>query len=180
MVTKGDSVARLAMLLAAADFTEDEVLQLVRAIRDVRPSELLNRVHVYRHVLRDDLPVLRNAAVSVSPAQPESEGPLGSKGPQPDSLEPNQGMSDEIAAQVERLLVGEAGLPKLRAAERITESLMKRYPRRMVPTYNPKDGFPRWLKLLSRTFSASEIMHVAAVIRNTRVHGRSDDWIEKS
>lgn len=183
MVNKIDPVARLILLLVAADFTNSEIVDLVDAVRDARPSELLKRVRAIRRAIgtsgQGDHSTEVNFPTAADMGNPSTGWPLDKRGNVSNDSATSE-ISQEVASGLERLLVNEAGLTKVRASELLANYLVERYPHRPIAPYNPKDGFTRWIKQVSRMFNPSEIMHAAAVIRNSRVHGDGDDWIRKS
>lgn len=163
MVVKNSPFRRLSMILAASNFSQEEITALLRHVRSTPIPEMLSEIEVERSLL-DEAPV-------------SLQVPTSTKRPDASIGEP---MGQEMTAQVERLLIQEAGLTKVGAAEALQTALLRRHPEARYHSFNSKDGFSRWLKQIATDISLSEILHAAAMIRNSRVHGRGDDWIDKS
>ena len=162
MVANRIGPRRLAVLLAAAGLRGSDVLALMRELRAMPSGQFMELFETALEQL--DLASELSAVVAVSD--------VPNRG-----LEPS-GMSNDLAAQVERLLIGEAGMTKIEAARSLEAALQRRRgSTRAVPDYNPKDGFARWLRQLSQGFTLSEILHAASTVRNSRVHGQPDDWL---
>lgn len=150
------------MLMALSDLSEDDILDLMRQLRTAGTSEILNRVEADREYLQRQGRLLSSSGAHTDRHDTRLE--LG---------------SDEVK-QIERLLVRETGISKAEAAELLTKELKMRHPSAAVPLFIPKDGFARWLRQLTQQFPLSEMLHVASALRNKRVHGVGDDWLEKS
>jgi hypothetical protein len=151
------------MMLVAARFTDREIANLVQQLQGIEPVDLIHLVESLRRRI-DASNLLSDSPVGAQPQVPATvQEPMG----------------DEIAEQIQRLLVSEAGLTKIAAAQTLTDALRRRHPKEVVVPYNTKDGFARWLRQLAMVYPLSEILHVAASVRNSRIHSRSDDWLDK-
>lgn len=163
MVVKSTVFRRLSLILAASNLSDEEITSLLRHVRSTPMAEMLSDIRVDRALIY--------------------EGPTGIQAPTPSrKSEPPVGelMGKEVAAQVERLLISEAGLTKAGAAQALQKALLLRHPEARRYIFDSKGGFSRWLRQVASDISMSEILHAAAMIRNSRVHARGDDWINKS
>ncbi|MBA1378225.1 hypothetical protein [Pseudomonas brassicacearum] len=86
-----------------------------------------------------------------------------------------------VAEKIQKLLITESSLTVKQGFIAFEHMLREAYPNRTVPTPNPKNGFTAWIRMLSRDFSDSELLHVASRLRNQIVHGLNDkdDWTLK-
>ena len=149
---------RLVLLLAAGNFSDREIEKLQQYIKST-PLE---------NILADIKAVRRQFAETGEAPQLVSSLPN----------EQSSVLSNDSAQQIERLLVTEAGFSKLQAAELLAASLKKK--RYAVSPFNSKDGFQRWLNQFAAKVNLSLLLHTAATIRNSRVHGLGDDWIDRN
>jgi|ERR1043166_3694497 hypothetical protein len=85
------------------------------------------------------------------------------------------GARSEVDHKIERLLLLEAGLPKLTAIELLTEELRHRLPGVPIPPDSRK-GFHSWIRKLTSVVSEKELLHIATKLRNRYVHDRPPDW----
>ncbi len=163
MVAIRSRARQLAMLLAASGFTEADVEALMGELRTTKVTDILDWFSADRGRLGQQATSSQVALPTEVDENAVPDSPV---------------MGAELAKEVERLLLIEAGLTKGEAAIALTRALRKRSPSfRRIPPFNSKDGFGKWLRDLSFAFPLSEIMHTAAIIRNSRVHGVGDDWL---
>jgi hypothetical protein len=156
------NINRLTMFFASSGMSDEHVLDLLRQLHTLTPDEIILRIHLDRDYLNSSL------------QQSRSMLDLGT-----DAVRSSAGFDSDALKQVERLLVVEARLQKLDAAELLAAELLRRNRSVSIPTFNPKEGFAKWLRQVSSSFPLAEILHVAAALRNRRVHSAGDDWIEK-
>jgi hypothetical protein len=162
-MVKHKPVDRLLLLLAGSGMTETELREVLSHIKDTPIRSIVERV------LRLDPNAVEMASVvedEVFPYRPVKT-----------SAEPD---STDVLNAIERLLVEEAGLTKSAAAFALHKWLQVRHPKRVVPAYQSKDGFAKWIRQLAGTFSLSELLHAASSIRNRRAHGQGDDWLDNN
>jgi len=156
-----DGLKRLAFLLAASDLTEKQLTALFSELRHTSPDVFLRLVRRLRKV---------NAAVL------ETELPLGIKR----STRQVTHEKEPTAAQIERLLRVEAGMPIKEAVKLLQESLMRDWilpaDALNVPTKLTSEQFRRWLEKVLDYVPASAILHHATSLRNSRVHVDAGDW----
>lgn len=160
MAIKIEPIARLALLIAAANYSDLEILDLFRRLQSLRVedfSELVRSAQERNH----QIPPTTQLAIPI-----EEEKNVGTSP-----------MDTDVAMQIERLLVKEAALTRVAAADALTKALRRRHPGRVQVPYKSKDGFSSWLKQLAGEFSLSEILHAAATIRSSRAHSQNDAWL---
>lgn len=157
-----DPIARLALIVAAANYSDSEIRELVRRLNSLSIedfAEIVRSAQEFGHQLSP----MTQSAIPVSEFKNLGASP----------------MDAEVAMQIERLLVKEAGLTRLAAADALTKALKRRHAGRIQVPYKAKDGFLSWLKQLANEFSLSEILHAAATIRNSKAHAQDDAWLNK-
>lgn len=165
VATKRMSARRLVALLAASGFNEADAMLMFRDARLLSMSEFLDMFQTERE---------RLAYPQTRTAVQDSDDLVGEGATEPT-------LTPDVAQQIERLLVGEAGLTRLAAARELQRTLAVGAPAAAeeLPPFNPKEGFSKWLSQVSRTFTLSQLLHAAASVRNERVHSKPDDWLEK-
>jgi len=86
-----------------------------------------------------------------------------------------------VDAKVYDLLIRECNMTARQAFVMFEGILMEIYPDRSFSSPNPKNGFSAWIRSLSKSFTDSELLHVASRLRNQVVHGLSEssDWVLK-
>lgn len=149
---------RLVLLLAAGHFSDKEIEQLHQYIKNTPLDNILSDVKLVRRQFTET-----GEAPQLLPNL---------------SSEQSNVLSNDSAQQIERLLVTEAGFSKMQAAELLAASLRKKG--HAVTPFNSKDGFQRWLNQIAAQVNLSLLLHTAATIRNSRVHGLGDDWIDRT
>lgn len=153
---------QLVLLLAGSGMSDEQLLRLLRQLRTAPYSLILEKIHLHRGAVAPRLG--RSAPLT---------GPMSNHPPRAVFID------DEAIRNVERLLVLEAGLPKLVAARAITMALKERHPNKEFPSFNSKEGFSKWLAAISEQVQLGELLHIAASLRNELVHGDpKDDWIK--
>lgn len=163
MVVKSTVFRRLSLILAASNLSDEEITSLLRHVRSTPIAEMLSDIRVDRALI--------------------DEGPISLQAPTPSGKSEfavGELMGKEVAAQIERLLISEAGLTKAGAAQALQVALLPRHPDARNYPFDSKGGFSRWLRQVASDISMSEILHAAAMIRNSRVHSNGDDWINNN
>jgi hypothetical protein len=150
---------RLAFLLAASGLSE-------RAIQDsLREVELLGADAVARRVR-----ALRHAVTTRGSDLFRTESDTYEVGADRER--------DEVAAKVSRLLISEAQLSSVEAADRLRKALITA-PHLLpneIPAFKPKQGFRSWIRRVAGAVPPSELLHHASKIRNSAVHFKPSDW----
>ena len=160
MVTrKSNLIKRFEVLLAATQFSEQDIAAIYHHLRATSLEEFIRQIRTHQ-IFIDDHQI--GSAVVTRPAEEKIDAPLGG----------------DVAAQIERLLILDSGLQKSEAALLLTETIKKRHPKSPIVQFNSKDGFRRWLNILSYQIPLAEILHAAATVRNSRVHAKNDDWLD--
>lgn len=156
-------LSRLSLMLAAARFTDQEVMALAKQVKTIEDAELVRLVRSIRIDAEMSNALSGSAVGDASQRTSKHNRPVG----------------EDVVANIQRLLVDEAGLTKIAAAQALVNKLRRRNPTGAVVPYNSKDGFARWLNQIAQEYSLSEILHAAASIRSSRVHSRGDDWLDE-
>jgi len=157
MAIKSTSANRLIALIAASKMSDEEIQEAKFFLHTTSLQDFLRHVRTARRSLFGEEP----APIAVVA-----------------STVPETVLSADVVIQLERLLVGETSLTKAEAVRLLSSVLKRRYPKTEFPEFNSKDGFRRWLNQVAEQVPLGELLHVAASIRNTRVHSQPDDWID--
>ncbi|MDX9682196.1 hypothetical protein [Pseudomonas protegens] len=154
-------IKRLCMLLAAAGFDRYGAEDVIQAIKSSDTKKILSELDRFNKVLM---------------AGSETKEKVSNKKHQDDYYKDRS-----VAEKVYDLLITESRLSAKQGFAAFEGMLREAYPNKMVVTPNPKNGFTAWIRMLSRDFSDSELLHVASRLRNQIVHGLNDkdDWILK-
>lgn len=83
--------------------------------------------------------------------------------------------SSDTAQKIERLLIRDAGMPKMVAVDVLSHELKARYPGMQIPAEGRK-GFTSWIRRLTSFIPEKELLHLATNIRNRSVHDMPSDW----
>lgn len=149
----------MLVLLAASGLSERELREGINAL-DLRSPE-----EVVRLVME-----LRRESKNLIDKRLRSRSHHHFDYPQDES-----GSSDTIF-RVEELLRSEAHMTVKEATRELLESLKNRHGELPLPSLSSKKSFRSWLSTLLRHISESELLHIATVIRNSRVHSATSDW----
>jgi|MedtruStandDraft_1076414.scaffolds.fasta_scaffold06823_3 hypothetical protein len=154
-------IKKLCMLLAAAGFDRYGAEDVIQAIKSADTKKILSEFDRFNRMLL---------------AGGEVREKTFNKKYQDDYYKDRS-----VAEKVYDLLVVESRLSAKQSFAALEGMLQETYPNRMVIAPNPKSGFTAWVRLLSKDFSDSELLHVASRIRNQIVHGlnEKDDWVLK-
>ena len=82
----------------------------------------------------------------------------------------------EVANDIARLLLREAGLPVAKAAELLRLSVEKYFDRESTLPKIGKKSFKDWIVQLSDRIANNKLLHEATRIRNQYVNTRKGDW----
>ena len=155
------SFARIIALLAAARISPREVDEFIGFARTMSRNEIAAYMREFERSI----------------GMEERAGPFKpsyfSKIVASSNLERFSGLG--LEANVERLLLHEAGLSKLEAVEALTREIIRKYPGKKVPSESRK-GFSAWVSKLSKIISESEILYLATKVRNLYVSDAPGDW----
>jgi hypothetical protein len=151
-------LTRVLVTLAATDISPSELHRFLRWV------DLLGRDEVIRRIenIRNDLRKYDDLAEGV-PKQ------IGSR----DSDYTTQ----EVSQRVARLLLSGTGLNKTEAAGLVLRGIEAELgrPIKDFPAYN-KMSLDEWLKKISNRIAPNDLLRIASLIRNNKVHGLGIDW----
>ncbi|WP_339524615.1 hypothetical protein [Pseudomonas sp. EA_35y_Pfl2_R111] len=150
-----NNLRRLYMLLAAADFHREEVEDLLYDLRDMGVKKVVSDFDKFS---RSGFSSREPQSLSRSHTQPSEYG---------------------VDRKVYDLLVHECNMSAGQAFVMFEGILQEIYPERKFSSPNPKSGFAAWIRSLGKSFTDSELLHVASRLRNQIVHGlnESSDWV---
>lgn len=151
----------MLVLLAASGLSERELREGISALDLRSPEEVVRLVMELRRESKNLID---------KHLRPRSHHHL-------DYPQDEPGSSDTIF-RVEELLRSEAHMTVKEAALELIESLEKRHGGLplLPPPSTSKRSFRSWLRTLLRHISERELLHIATVIRNSRVHSAPGDW----
>ena len=144
---------KLCRLIAASGFRDRENVEFAEYVTERSPGDLIT-----------DILELRELMVDVSRERIFEAPSIGF------DILPN-GMDEKV----ERLLIHDAGLPKIIAVEELTRMLNERFPGIKVPPESKK-GFRLWIQKLCSLVPEKELLHLASSLRNRVLHEAPSDW----
>lgn len=148
--------SRICSLLAASGFSERELSEFFSVLHSVDPREVLDYVKEVRMHL-------------------ENRSSRHEKDLRPRNVVTNFDGPTDAEEKIIRLLLVEAGLPKIVAIELISQELMKNYPNIPLPQEGKK-GFSAWVRKVLQLVPESELLYIVTRLRNQYVHDRPYDW----
>lgn len=158
-------LTKLILLLGAAGWSAEEIFGVFSEIKSsrFRSSEINEMLADFRR--------FRNHILNSSKIYYQSDTY------RIEYVEPISVDFSDTAGKIERLLRVEAGMTNLEAVSLITRELKRLDPSRAsgIPSYSKK-SLASWVERLSKSYSQSEILHAATLIRNKYVHGADPDW----
>ena len=146
-------------LLAASGLSERELREGIRTLDLRSPEEVVRLVMELRKESKNSIDKHLKSRSHHHFDYPQDES----------------GSSDTIF-RVEELLRSEAHMTVKEATQELLESLKKRHSELPLPSLSSKKSFRSWLSTLLRHISERELLHIATVIRNSRVHSATRDW----
>lgn len=157
------AIRRFHGLMAMGSFSETELVEVIKHVRQTPPSVLLNEIRGVQYNLG-----LRPREKDARDTSSVGVGELEQVAPSP--------LERETIEQIDRLLFTDKRTTKSVAVQELTKALRSRYPAAVLPVFESKDGFARWLSALSLVVPLGEIMHAAARVGRSESEG--DDWIQ--
>jgi hypothetical protein len=153
-----NTYARFCGLLAAGNFSDKELQDLLRQIGTLSPKIVIDDVY------------------SLSKSFHRLEGDLGRRNVPPKKYYPET--DDGVSSRILDLLVHDSGLSRMQAATLIFNAAKAKFPERNFPS-PAKTGFEAWLNKLEKFLPQSELLHLAHLLKES-VDGKTKiDWTLK-
>lgn len=156
-------ISRFCLLLAGSDLSESEIARLFNELRNRGLTQIMEEVSY-----------LRSVADKRSLNRAENEELFSSPTVSADH--------SSAAGRIVALLRDEAHMSTREAVEELSLALLEKFPDLRKNDALPqlsKKSFDVWLEKLARIVPPRELLHLATVIRNRRVHQVSKDWTLK-
>lgn len=152
-------LARICLFLASSDLRPSEIKSLGRWIERNGGESFAGLIeHLRREAEIDGLSVRYSSRV------------------EPVRRSANTSHSSDIAERIETLLVNEAGLSKSVAAEILREEAQRLVGSNVELPSSQKVAFSLWIERLASIIPESQLLHLAARIRNKLAHPYKQDW----
>lgn len=149
-------MAKFVLALAASPLDREELVEVLRLARSVPPRDLIPIIEAVRGLVTD------------------GEEELGEREPRSRSATQSKSSGTEAAALIDQMLRDDARLSAAQAADLLAEEVRRRYGAgTSIPPYT-RNSFIDWLDRLLKVVPSSELMHLAARLRNNIVHSPSD------
>lgn len=157
-----DPISRICLILAASDLSLSELKAFTKWLDEAGTGALSAAIEG-----------IREAADATRP-QKADRSRAGRTQPSYAVSSP----TDETIRKLENILLNEAGLGKVKAAEQLSDRLSEQYgDAANIPDYR-KLAFATWLRRVLEQVAPSDILHVAIKLRNELAHGGkgTSDW----
>jgi len=155
------ALTKLTLALAASQLDKKELLEALKLLRNVPAGEIVAAVNRLRKIAADEGEEFSEEDVSSPRIQP---------------MPPSSSSGTEAAASIDQMLRGDAGLSAAHAADLLAREVRRRRgPNSPIPPYT-RNSFVDWLDRLLRVVPSSEVMHLAARLRNEIVHDGKAAW----
>lgn len=149
-------IYRMAMLLAAARFTDREIMEIQQRMASADPYEIIELIKEYR----------------------EQENPISTGRTAPIRMQVKSDHNWSVGERVERLLKIDAGLSSREAVKLLSSALVaeKLIHRNHLPDLSKK-SFSYWADKLSLMIDPKELLRVATQVHNQVVGNNQIDWL---
>lgn len=145
---------KVCLLLSAASYRETELVEFAQSLCETDISQFVSDVMSARGIFFE---------LAIKDRSEEAHRPR--------RHQPTSATEEKVL----RLLVSEARLSKAAAAELMRSEIERRHPGIPLRPLG-RTSFVVWLKHVTNLLPSSEVLHLATVIRNERVHSDANDW----
>ena len=156
-------VNHLCMLLAGANLDQDELTKLFALLKRTDTRVLLNQIDTIRSFSERFANVVEDSGPEVDKAS-------------------NRPPQASAVNRIVHMLKVEAGMSTTEATRQLAAMLRSKFPDTVTTEAVrplPKKSLAEWIIRASRYINERDLLHVATVLRNSRVHAKPNEWLPK-